>query len=384
MGRRHRWPALVAIAAALVLLAGCGPGGRILLTPPQLRASQQRAAPCAAPDPDNAVFSHVEGNHLLDTARRVLMPYGVTLYGLARPHWQDATADQESLMKGAITEWCTNFIRLQVAPANLFDQLPYDRDYVHAIEAQVAYAASWNQNVILSAQTEWDQAGGGGPNPTPQTVRFWKVLAPLFKTDPRIWFDIFNEPRLGAGSPSATWQVWQEGGVVNGITYVGMQQLVDAIRTSGAPNLIFAEGPDRGVSLAGLPGHQLTGANIAYAVHSAAARTPAQWNLRFGDASATVPVLDDAWSQSAADKTCSASAGTWVPQFLLYLRLHQIGLGVWGFQPGVLLTSTNTFAPTTIPADYACQPGAKEGDRNTQGAGQLVEQYFRAYSRTPS
>ena len=35
---------------------------------------------------------------------------------------------------------------------------------------------------------------------------------------------------------------------------------------------------------------------------------------------------------------------------------HQIGLGVWGFQPGVLLTSTQTFAPTTIPDDYACQP----------------------------
>jgi hypothetical protein len=374
------------MAALLVLLAGCAPGGASLLRPAaHLKVEQQHAAPCAAPDARNQVFSRVEGNHLLDTSRRVLMPYGVTFYGLARPNWEGATADQESLMKGAITEWCTNFIRLQIAPAHLFARLPYDRDYLHAIEAQVAYAASWNQNVILSAQTEWDQGGGGGPNPTPQTVRFWKLLAPLFKTDPRIWFDVFNEPRLNAGSESATWQVWQVGGAVDGVTYVGMQQLVDAIRASGAPNLVFVEGPDRGESLAGLAGHQLTGTNIAYAVHSASARTPAQWTLRFGNASATVPVLDDEWSQSAADKTCSASAGTWVPQFLLYLRLHQIGLGVWGFQPGVLLTSTDTFAPTTIPAGYACEePSARDGDRNTQGAGQFVQQYFRAYSRIPS
>ena len=374
------------LAALLVLLAGCASGDSgALRTAGQIRPQVQHAAPCAAPDTANPVFARVEGNHLLDTSRRVLMPYGVTFYGLARPDWQSATADQESLMKGAITEWCTNFIRLQIAPAHLFDQLPYDHDYLRAIEAQVAYAASWNQNVILTAQTEWDPGGGAGPDPTRQTVRFWKLLAPLFKTDPRVWFDLFNEPRLDGGSTSATWQVWQQGGVVDGVTYVGMQQLVDGIRAGGVPNLIFVEGPDRGASLAGLAGHQLTGANVAYAVHSASARTQVQWNLRFGDASATVPVLDDEWSQSAADKTCSASAGTWVPQFLLYLRLHQIGLGVGGFQSGVLLTSTDTFAPTTIPAGYACQqPSAKEGDRNTEGAGQFVEQYFRTYSRPPS
>lgn len=373
------------MAVLVVLLASCAQSGTSLFrTTANARVDRLHAPPCAAPDTRNQVFAGVEGNHLLDTSRRVLMPYGVTLYGLARPHWQAATADQESLMKGAMTEWCTNFIRLQVAPAHLFDQQPYDRDYLHAIEAQVAYAASWKQNVILAAQTEWDQGGGGGANPTQQTVHFWKILAPLFKTDPRVWFDVFNEPRVNVGSPSDTWQVWEQGGIVDGVSYVGMQQLVDGIRAAGAPNLVFVEGPDRGASLAGLAGHQLRGTNIAYAVHSASARTPAQWDLRFGNASAEVPVLDDEWSQSAADQTCSASAGRWVPQFLLYLRMHQIGLGVWGFQPGVLLTSTDTFTPTTIPAGYACQPrGAKVADRNTEGAGQFVEQYFRTYSRTP-
>lgn len=285
-------------------------------------------------------------------------------------------------MKGAITQWCTNFIRLPLAPAHLLDRAPYDRGYAQTIESQVAYAASWDQNVILAAQTEWDRGNEGGPDPTQQTVRFWRVLAQIFKADPRVWFDVFDEPRLDAGD--ATWQVWQDGGVVGHRTYVGMQQLIDAIRAAGAPNLVFAEGPDRAGSLAGLADHQLTGPNIAYAVHAYSARTPAQWDLRFGDASATVPVLDDDWSQAAVVRGCSANAGAWVPELLAYLRRHEIGLGVSGFQPGVLLTSTQTFAPTTLPAGYACAHGApKDAARNTEGAGQLVEQYFRAYARAP-
>ncbi len=384
MRRRQWWPALVGMAVLVVLVAGCARVGARLFQPaPSARAEARQAVPCAAPDSRNPVFSRVEGNHLLDTGRRVIMPYGVTLYGLARPNWRQASADQQRLMKGAMTQWCTNFIRLQLAPAHLLDRRPYDRDYVRAIEAQVAYAASWDQNVILSAQTEWDQSGGGGPNPTPQTVHFWKLLAPLFKTDARVWFDLFNEPRLRAGDAATTWQVWQDGGAVGGVPYVGMQQLVNAVRSAGAPNLVFAEGPQAGETLAGVAEHLLTGANIAYAVHTYSAHTPAQWDLRFGDASATVPVLDDEWSQSAADKTCSPDAGTWVPQFLVYLRQHQIGLGVWGFQPGVMLASAQTFAPTTIPADYACRRARAQG-HNTEGAGQLVEQYFRTYSRAPN
>jgi len=379
MRRRHRWPALVGLVAILVLLVGCSASTDLLRPAAKVRADVQHTAPCAAPNGQNPTFWRVEGNHLLDTRRQVMIPYGVTLYDLARPNWQQASAGQEQLMKGAITEWCTNFIRLQLAPAHLLDQNPYDGAYVRAIEAQVAYAASWNQNVILSAQTELDHADGGGANPTTQTLRFWRTLAPLFKADPRVWFDLFNEPRLNAGS--ATWQLWQQGGVVGGHTYVGMQQVVDTIRAAGAPNLIFAEGPDFGETLDGLAGHQLTGPNIAYAVHSYSAHTTAQWDMRFGNAAATVPVLDDEWSQSAAAKNCSASAGTWVPEFLLYLRRHQIGLGVWGFQPGVLLTNTQTFAPTTIPDDYDCQhAGPEVAARNTMGAGQLVEQYFRSYS----
>lgn len=384
MRMSQRWLGLVAMAALVVLLSGCAAGGTRLLRLPQARAEAQHAPPCSAPDVQNPVFSRVEGNHLLDTRGRVIMPYGVTLDALAHQGSEQTAAAQESLLKGAITEWCTNFIRLEIAPARLFDQRPFDQSYVRAIEAEVAYAASWDQNVILAAQTQWDRGGARSANPTAQTVRFWKMVAPLFKSDPRVWFDLFNEPRLNAGSGAATWQVWQQGGIVDGVAYVGMQQLVEAVRGTGASNLIFVEGPYSGATLAGLAGHQLAGAGIAYAVHTHAPRTPAQWDARFGNASAIVPVLDDEWGQSAVDKNCSPNAGTWVPQFLAYLRDHRIGLGVSGFQPGVLLTSTVTFSPTTIPAGYACQhTGAKASDHNTEGAGQLVEQYFRTYSRAP-
>ncbi|MBO0703273.1 MAG: cellulase family glycosylhydrolase, partial [Candidatus Dormibacteraeota bacterium] len=211
----RRWLVLTALVTLVVLL-GWAVGARPQPSATSTRLEAQRSAPCAAPDAQNAVFSRVEGNHLLDTHHRVIMPYGVTLYGLARPHWQGTVTNQEWLMRGAMTEWCTNFIRIELSPAALLARSPYDPGYVHAIEAQVAYAASWNQNVILAAQTEWD-AGGAPVDPTRQTVRFWRTLAPLFRSDPRVWFDLFNEPRLNAGP--ASWQVWQQGGTVHGRSY---------------------------------------------------------------------------------------------------------------------------------------------------------------------
>jgi len=64
-----------------------------------------------------------------------------------------------------------------------------------------------------------------------------------------------------------------------------MQQLVDAIRGAGAPNLFIAEGLAAGESLARLPQRPLSGSDIVYGVHphfGAQHQSQADWDADFG------------------------------------------------------------------------------------------------------
>lgn len=358
---------------------------------PMYRSAPQ--GPCSSPNPANPTFSHTSGNHLDDTVGAAMVPNGITLFGLAARTWQADSKQQPRQIEAAISQWCTNYIRLQISPANLFSASPYDTGYLQAIKSEVGLALHYDNNVILSAQTEKysDQPSDG---PTEETIRFWQLLAPMWDTNPRVWFDVFNEPRI-LTNPGSAWMAWQDGIK----QYVGMQQLVDAVRAAaGTTNLILVEGPAGGKSLNGLPGHLISGSNIAYAVHPYGLVSQYQWDDAIGQAALSVPVVVDEWSEfngSGHYGSCSANAPTYVPKFLSYLRRRQIGLGVWGFFPGVLVTNTVTFTPTRLPREYSCSTSQRESAviaannanngstpvPRAQGAGALVRSYFRSYGQ---
>jgi hypothetical protein len=342
------------------------------------------------------MFAHTSSNNLIDTQGRVMVPYGLTVFGLANQDWQGQMAQDDNQIRAAITQWCTNYVRLQIAPANLLSEAPYDAPYLTAIEGEVQLALSYDNDVILTAQTErfTDEPAD---NPTEQTIQFWKVLAPIYQHNPRVWFDLFNEPRLQTSS--GTWSDWQNGVTVAGQQYVGMQELADAVRAAaGNVNLILVEGPHDGQNLGQLGSHLITGSNIAYAAHTYGQTNEGVWNSHFGNMAKTVPVIVDEWSewdQSSSAGDCSPLAATYVPQFFSYLRQNQIGLGSWGLIPGVLVTNTSTFTPTQITSTYTCSVSTAESDvvkanrvangsqpvPAAQGVGQLLQNYFKQYAR---
>jgi len=398
-GRRRaglslRRPALTLVTGLLVLAAGAGCTAAHPAASPSA-APPPTAAHCSAPDPANPVFSHTSGNHLISTRGQVMMPYGVTVFGLALRDWRAKEAQDDRQIRAAITLWCANYIRLQVAPAGLLSATPDDAAYLAAVRSEVQLALSYDGNVILTAQTEKWPGRQPARNPTQQTIRFWRVLAPVYAHNPRVWFDLFNEPRLRTAG--RMWDVWQNGATIGGVRYVGMQQLVSAVRAAaGDTNLILAEGPLAAQTLSEVGSHRLTGANVAYAVHPYGQRTPAEWARHFGQAAATLPVVADEWSYSpfARHHLCGANPAGWVPEFFAYLRSRQLGLGVWGLVPGVLVTSTVTFMPTRITGTFTCLHGAAAGTAlanaaqngsraipQAQGVGQLVQQYFLRYAR---
>jgi endoglucanase len=85
------------------------------------------------------------------------------------------------------------------------------------------------------------------PMPDAQyTPAFWTSVATTFKGNDAIIFDLFNEPypERATGAATSAWKCWRDGGTCPGIGYqvAGFQSLVDAVRATGATNVLMLGG----------------------------------------------------------------------------------------------------------------------------------------------
>jgi len=77
------------------------------------------------------------------------------------------------------------------------------------------------------------------------SILFWSQVATHFGNNSMVIFDIFNEPfpESGAWDGAVAWTCWRDG-VCPSSTYkvAGMQSLVDAVRNTGATNILTLGG----------------------------------------------------------------------------------------------------------------------------------------------
>ena len=104
----------------------------------------------------------------------------------------------------------------------------------------------WNAPAAFQATTQQPMADADhGP-------AFWKSVAAAFKSDPMAVFDLYNEPYVDTTNAQTTdaWACWasgctitQSGGTVTGSWQsAGMKDLVDAVRSTGATNVLMLGG----------------------------------------------------------------------------------------------------------------------------------------------
>jgi len=77
--------------------------------------------------------------------------------------------------------------------------------------------------------------------------QFWTGVASAFKGNDAVVFDLFNEPypdMPAEWNKTLGWQCLRDGGTCTGLPYeaAGMQDLVDAVRATGATNLLMVSG----------------------------------------------------------------------------------------------------------------------------------------------
>src|SRR5581483_11560151 len=110
-----------------------------------------------------------------------------------------------------------------------------------------------------------------------------------YRDDGRVLFELYNEPH------NVSWEIWRSGGDTgDGWQAVGMQALYDAVRATGAHNLVVIGGLDWGYDLSGVPSHRVAGYNILYSTHpynNAGEKRSRLWDVYWGSLTATDPVL---------------------------------------------------------------------------------------------
>ncbi|HLH99672.1 MAG TPA: cellulase family glycosylhydrolase [Acidimicrobiales bacterium] len=299
----------------------------------------------------------IHGDELLDGDGRPFF-----LHGVDRPSLEWSCAGQAigggtgipASDFSAIRAWGANTVRISLNQDYWLSALgvpvapgAHCPGYIDTVKAAVHEAEADHLVVVLDLHSSdpGNPQLKGGPQPMPDqgSVRFWRSVAHTFGGDWNVMFELFNEPR------DVSWTVWQDGGQVKSgpHTYraVGMQQLVDAVRGTGAHNVILADGVNFAATLAGVPSHLLTGGGIGYAIHPYAGTdttSPSVWQRRFGFLTSTHLVVATEFGDQRPGVTGYDS------NILDFFRSHAMGWTAWAWWDG------NYKFPSLIDGRGAC------------------------------
>jgi Tfp pilus assembly protein PilV len=248
-------------------------------------------------------------------------------HGIVRPslEWSASGANLSLADYKLMSSWKANIIRL---PMNEEFWIKDTLNYRATIDQQVQWINSLGMDAILTLQ--WSD--GGNINNTAKQYQmadqdsntFWQQVASAYKGNPHVLFELYNEPH------DIPWSVWRNGGPATGFTAVGMQQLYDTVRSTGANNLVLIGGLNYAFDLSGVPANRINGNNIVYATHpydQPGKNTVAEWDAAFGGLSAVDPVM----MTEFGDFNCSTNFYT---QLLSYASAHNISWTAFAWYPG--------------------------------------------------
>ncbi|MHB1777707.1 MAG: glycoside hydrolase family 5 protein, partial [Acidimicrobiales bacterium] len=340
---------------------------------------------------------HVVGNQLVDASGQAIRLLGVDASGTESAcitdhgfSWGPFDATEAAQIAG----WGINAVRV-----------PLNEDCWLGINgAPAAYSGTAYQAAIARWVSELNAAGmvaildlhwsapgnlvSNGQWPMPDAdhaVTFWSQVATAFAPDPLVAFDLFNEPYLGGGSPTAAdWACWRDGCTASNqvcssgsscstVDYqvAGMQQLVDTVRATGADQPILLGGLHWAGDPCGTfdyggnggtcmwlayrpvdPDEQLVASFHNYDID--ACDTVSCWNASVAPVAAVVPLVTGEFGEH----DCTAD---YMNEYMSWADSHGISYLAWSWQPPDTTSATTCTSTDRLLSSWAGAPGGPQG-----------------------
>jgi endoglucanase len=261
-------------------------------------------------------------------------------HGVDRPslEWSSVGVNLSLADFRKMASWNANVVRIGLNQDFWIAESPLaDPNYASLVDSAIRWAEIAGMDVILDLH--WSDRGvlggcdpAGGCQqlmPDANSLRFWTEVATRYRNDGRVMFELYNEPH------DVSWDVWRNGGDTGqGWQAVGMQQIYDAVRATGAENLVVIGGLDWAYDLSGVPANRIDGHNIVYATHpyrfpGAFQREPALWGTFWGFLARTDPVIVTEFGDISG--TCATD---YAAQVIDYADFRYVSWTSWAWFPG--------------------------------------------------
>jgi endoglucanase len=325
---------------------------------------------------------HVSGNRLVDQNGNRVVLHGVDRSGTEYECVQgngifDGPNDEASIT--AMKSWGpVNAVRVPLNEAcwnaeSYVSSAYAGTNYINAIKAYVSLLNSngivaildlhWTDGLYTGSSSGCSSAEATCQKPMPdaaEAIPFWTSVANTFKGNDAVIFDLFNEPYASraTGSTTTGWQCWENGGTCPGISYqvAGMQQMVTAVRSTGANNVLMLGGEEYANDLTGWlqyepadPDHNLAASFHSYNFNTCSSQSC--WTSEVAPVIAQVPVI----AGEVGENDC---AGTYIDPLTTWLESENTSFLAWAWNadfacssgPGLITDYTGT--PTNYGAAY--------------------------------
>lgn len=264
-------------------------------------------------------------------------------HGVDRPSFEWSTQGQAIGISDfeAMASWHANVVRIALnqdfwlAGAALYDPAYQDRidravHYAEAAGLDVILDLHWSDQGNLAARDsggDHDKSSSSSQQPMADvnSKQFWIEVATKYRDDGHVLFELYNEPH------NISWAVWLNGGNAAGFNFqaVGMQELYDAVRATGADNLVIAGGLSYAFDLSAVGRAPISGYNVMYATHPYFPQNPiSAWEDRFGYLAThdIAPVIVSEFGDHTTNCT-----GAWNTQLIEFSDAHHISWTAWAW-----------------------------------------------------
>ena len=310
---------------------------------------------------------HVFGNELVNASGSQVILHGMNRSGAEYACVQgwgffDGPVDEASLL--AMKSWThVTAVRVPLNEAcwngeSYVNPVYAGASYINAIKAYVSLLNAngivaildlhWTDGLYTGNSSGCSSAQATCQKPMPdaaQAIPFWTSVASTFKGNNAVIFDLFNEPYASraTGSTATGWTCWLSGGTCPGIGYpvAGMQSMVNAVRSTGAANVLMLGGEEYSNDLTSWlanepadPDHNLVASWHSYNFNTCS--TQSCWTSQVAPVIAAVPVI----TGEIGENDCGGSYMNTLTSWLNSANTSYLAWtwDAWGSCPGVLIT----------------------------------------------